>query len=135
MRKIRIFLYLKKLWRNKLPNKKHCDGQLAEKIARKYLKKHRIKIIDKNFFCRLGEIDIIGLQSNMVIFVEVRFRSDSNFGSAEHSITKAKQKKIIRASQYWLTKNQMHNKDIRFDAILFNQQINYQHITWLKAVF
>ena len=128
-------MYLKKAWQSN-NNKKDSSGKHAENVAVNYLRKQKVNIIERNFLCRLGEIDIIGSHNQEIIFFEVRYRSNDSHGSAAQSITKLKQKKIIKTAQYWLTQNKTKQSHaMRFDAILFDQKINYQHLTWLKAVF
>jgi len=107
----------------------------AESIAAKYLKKHRLIILEQNFLCKLGEIDIICLDKETVVFIEVRYRSHAQHGSAVESINYPKQQKIVKTAKYWTIQQQSQHFNIRFDAILFDKGIDYEHLTWLKAVF
>ncbi len=70
-----------------------------------------------------------------MVFIEVRYRSCDQHGSASESINHSKQQKVIKTAQYWVKKQQNQNLSIRFDAILFDGDIDYKHLTWLKAVF
>lgn len=115
--------------------KKENSGAYAEHVAATFLQKQRIKVIAKNFICKVGEIDIIGIDQNTIVFVEVRFRRSDTHGSAAQSITKSKQRKVIKSAQYWLTLTKNENINVRFDSILFDKYIDQQHLTWLKAAF
>ena len=70
-------------------------GKLGEKIARKFLKKRGYRIREVGFRCPRGEIDIIAQQKDYLVFVEVRTKSNLDFGTPEESITQAKKKKLI----------------------------------------
>ncbi len=117
--------------RKKVSNK----GQLAECAAKYYLQKQNLSILEQNFLCKLGEIDLICLDNGEIVFVEVRYRKDNSHGNAAQSIHLGKQKKVIKAAQYWLLINHKHDVPIRFDAILFDQSIDEKHLTWLKSAF
>lgn len=101
-------------------NKKQ-KGTKGEKIALDYLEQQNIKIIEQNFRSRYGEIDIIGLLKNALIFYEVKYRENNRFGDIAYSITDQKRKKILKTAQYFLLLNKQY-KDYqkRFDAILIN---------------
>ncbi|WP_046016852.1 MULTISPECIES: YraN family protein [unclassified Marinomonas] len=130
MRKIRTFLQSLAL-KKKATNK----GELAELAARRFLQKQKLTILEQNFFCKLGEIDLICLENGVIVFVEVRYRKDNSHGNAAQSIHHGKQRKVIKSAQYWLLINHKHDVDIRFDAILFDQSIDEKHLTWLKSAF
>jgi len=70
-------------------------GKLGEKAARKFLKKRGYRIRETGFRCRHGEIDIIAQRKDHLVFVEVRTKSNLDFGTPEESITKAKKEKLI----------------------------------------
>jgi len=70
-------------------------GKLGEKEARKFLKKRSYRIRETNFRCSHGEIDIIAQKKDWLVFVEVRTKSNLDFGTPEESITQAKKKKLV----------------------------------------
>ena len=70
-------------------------GKLGEKAARKFLKKRGYRIRETGFRCPRGEIDIIAQQKDYLVFVEVRTKSNLDFGTPEESITQAKKKKLV----------------------------------------
>ena len=94
-------------------------GSHYEDNARKFLRKQGLQLIESNFRCRLGEIDLIMQHDDCVCFVEVRFRKSGDYGGAGASITVAKQRKIIRAARFYLAQNAaLANRPLRFDALL-----------------
>ena len=81
-------------------------GALGEKLAKNFLKKKGYRIRETNFRCRDGEIDIIAERKDYLVFVEVRTRTSSNFGSPEESVTAAKKAKIIASAFSYLNSHQ-----------------------------
>jgi putative endonuclease len=111
---------------------KNNAGTQAEKIAATFLKKNGLKCVTQNYHCRFGEIDLIMKEADTLVFVEVRLRSNSQFGSAGASITYHKQQKLIATAQHYL---QSHGEiTCRFDAILMNKA-DLNHIEWVRNAF
>jgi len=73
-------------------------GKLGEKAAQKFLKKRGYRIRETGFRCRHGEVDIIAQQKDWLVFVEVRTKSNLDFGTPEESITQAKKEKLIASA-------------------------------------
>ena len=116
------------------------QGEEAEAACYDYLRAHGLKAVEKNFNCRHGEIDIIMLDKKMLVFVEVRYRKNDHYGGGLESITTAKQRKLRRAAELYLQKNQ-HYKNARFDVVSMskNNQTsgNKQNYTfeWIRDAF
>ncbi len=107
-----------------------------ESIAEEYLHKKGLKTVTKNFQCRTGEIDLIMLEKNTLVFIEVRFRQDTRYGHPLETITRAKQKKIIRAAQTYLKLTKDSDSSCRFDAIGIHLNSKNQHsIDWVPGAF
>lgn len=92
------------------------QGEDAETACCAYLKSQGLKLVDRNFHCRTGEIDIIMLDKKILVFVEVRFRKNNNFGGGLESVTPAKQLKLRKTAELYLQKNNQH-KNARFDVV------------------
>ncbi len=111
---------------------KNNAGLEAEKLAATFLAARGLKLVTQNYHCRFGEIDLIMKDASTLVFIEVKLRSNSQFGGAASSITPQKQQKLIRTAQYYL---QQHGDcDCRFDAILMDKA-NLQHIEWIRNAF
>jgi len=107
-------------------------GDKAEDIACKHLTKNKINIIERNFKNRSGEIDIIALDKDTLLFVEVKYRKSDSHGQPYENVTAQKQHKIIQTAEYYLQKNpRLSHNDCRFDVI----SIHNNDITWLKNAF
>lgn len=92
-------------------------GDLGEFIAQKYLSDKGIKIIESNYRLKTGEIDIIGDLDGEIVFIEVKARSNNKYGYPSEAVDFKKIKKIINTANYYILKNNLYNKKIRFDVI------------------
>ena len=107
-------------------------GVAAEALAAGYLEKHGLKIVERNYRCRLGEIDLIARERGTTIFVEVRQRRSSAFGGAAASITARKRTRLLRAARHYLSgMNAM--PACRFDALLIEG--DPPRIEWIRDAF
>ena len=91
-------------------------GQRGEERACRYLKWHGYRIVERNFTCRQGEIDIIAENRDYIVFVEVKLRKNADFAEAKEFVHPAKQRRIITAAQIWLSSHETE-KQPRFDVI------------------
>jgi len=92
-------------------------GKLGEKLAQKFLKKRGYRIRETNFHCRAGEIDIIARQKDYLVFVEVRTKSNLDFGTPEESITPAKKEKLIASAFTYINTHQKPPSSWRIDVV------------------
>lgn len=116
--------------------KRHQLGQTAEQIASVYLQDKGFILIEKNYHCRQGEIDLIMQDKKQIVFVEVRCRKGSAYGNALESITPFKTKKIIRAATHFLqVKKWLYKVSSRFDIIVIHPIQGEMRLQWLKNAF
>jgi len=108
-------------------------GVLAEQLAAQYLQRQGLKLLQINYRCRFGEIDLILQDGDTLVFAEVRLRSSSAFGGAAASIDARKQAKLVRTAQHYLSRLN-HIPPCRFDAILM-QSVDSPAIEWVKNAF
>jgi putative endonuclease len=107
-------------------------GLEAEKLAATFLMNHGLKMVAQNYHCRFGEIDLIMMDAKTLVFIEVRLRSNQQFGSAGASITAQKKQKLILTAQHYL---QTHGENqCRFDAILMHS-VDVESIEWVRNAF
>jgi len=114
-------------------------GQDAEQACCQYLQQQGLKLLERNYHGRRGELDLIMLDNNTVVFVEVRYRKNNAFGGALESITASKQQKLrITAEQYLQKETRLKNG--RFDVVAMtgkvqnNSSTNYT-FEWIKNAF
>lgn len=110
-------------------------GKIGEDLAVDFLKKSGYKIIERNFRCELGEIDIIAVDKNILAFVEVRTKNSSSFCTPQETVTFSKQKKLQKLSLYYLTKKQIKNRDCRFDVVAIDLSKGKNGIELFKNAF
>ncbi|MCR4392957.1 MAG: YraN family protein [Dehalococcoidales bacterium] len=92
-------------------------GQLGENIAREFLKKKGYNILEKNYRCREGEVDIIARKGEYLVFVEVRTRTNQNFGIPEESINIEKERHLLVAANHYLQQNRRADCAWRIDVV------------------
>ncbi len=128
----------------KKPHNKKELGNIGEQHALKFLQQQGLQLIEKNFHCRLGEIDLIMRDGDYLVFVEVRSRKNQGYGNALESIGYFKQQKIKKAAQYFFCKySKYHKMASRFDVFVINQSndcsdpavARQQDFCWLKNAF
>ncbi|HTN65752.1 MAG TPA: YraN family protein [Burkholderiaceae bacterium] len=102
-------------------------GQAGEDAALAYLQQRGLLMVERNFRCKGGEIDLIMRDGAALVFVEVRCRADTRHGGAAASVTPAKQARLLRAAQFYLLRYQAPPA-CRFDVIA----IDGSAINWLK---
>lgn len=92
-------------------------GKRGEEIAKEYLISKGYYIVQTNFRCKIGEIDIIARKDDYLIFVEVKTRINENYGKPVESISQHKVKKIIYTAKVYLSMKKQHDINVRFDVI------------------
>jgi putative endonuclease len=106
-------------------------GDDAEEKARQFLLEKGLTPVCRNFRCRQGELDLIMRDGKILVIVEVRFRKSSRYGSAVESITRAKQSRIIAATQVYLSKQKL-DCPLRFDVVTITGD---NGIDWIPNAF
>ena len=114
--------------------KRRDTGVLGEKLARDFLKKRSYRILETNYRCPQGEIDIIARQGDSLVFIEVRTKKSREFGSPEESITPAKKERLrATAYQYLQTHNNLPcNWRIDAVAVELNQKEELSRINLIE---
>lgn len=106
-------------------------GAAAEDIACTYLENLEYKIMARNFRCKSGEIDIIALDRDCIVFVEVKYRKNNTYGRPRESVNYYKQRTITKVASYYLLINDGYNKNSRFDVV----EIMGKNIELIKNAF
>lgn len=109
------------------------NGREAERYAETFLQQRALVVLERNYRCRGGEIDLIMRDGTTVVFVEVRMRASSVFGGAAASITGAKQRKLLRAARHYLA-SLKSEPPCRFDAVLLSG-CNNVDVEWIRNAF
>ncbi len=109
-------------------------GRQAEQIAADYLTGNGLTILERNFRCRLGEIDIIARTQEEIVFVEVKSRHSPTGPNPVEAVHRTKQKKIAKTAQFYLTKHFKNRPAARFDVLLVNMT-DPPTVEWLPNAF
>ena len=107
-------------------------GLYAENKAKKYLQKQGLYFITSRFKTKCGEIDLIMSKDETIVFVEVKIRTNNQYGDAIEYINKFKQKKIIRTAKLFCQYRQLEQHFLRFDTVTIDSN---NKITWIKNAF
>ena len=96
---------------------KHEIGKIGEGIATIYLERRGYNIIERNFECKQGEIDIIAKDIEELVFIEVKTRTSEIYGKPKEAVNKTKKKHIYKSVEYYLYIKHLENEPIRIDVI------------------
>jgi len=128
------------LWNNKASAKDTSStdkGQITESYAEQYLSKQGLRLIERNFHSRQGEIDLIMLDGETYVFIEVKYRKSKEFGGAIAAVSASKQKKIKHCVTFYLHQSDLneYNTPCRIDVVALEGNIAQPDVTWLKNAF
>lgn len=106
-------------------------GARAEQLARNYLEQQGLNFRQANFRCRRGEIDLIMQDGDTLVFVEVRYRSNSRYGTAAETVDRHKQRKLVTTALFYLQSNpELARLSGRFDVIAISGDSGSPRIDW-----
>lgn len=109
-------------------------GQQAEDRALAYLQKQGLRLLDRNYRCKGGEIDLIMQEREMLVFVEVRYRASNSHGGALASVGNRKQARLIIAASHYLVSKSI-DRPTRFDVVAVSPGSGSVAIEWVKDAF
>ncbi len=110
-------------------------GKEGEKIAAAYLKKNGYRIIETNFRCAIGEIDIIAREKDELVFLEVKTRRSEDLGFPEQAVGIKKQKKMSQLALWYLQYKNIKNTNSRFDVLAVIMLPSGNEIKLIKNAF
>jgi uncharacterized protein (TIGR00252 family) len=122
----------KNLLKKNAPSSRQETGRRGEEEAVRFLSKKGVKILERNFRDRNGEIDLIGEQDGVLLFIEVKYRGSQRFGTPEEAVTPEKQHNICRTALYYLHQTgRTAGTSVRFDVIALTDA----SIRWIRDAF
>lgn len=111
-------------------------GDALEAATESFLVAQGLRPLARQVRYRLGEIDLVMLHGEVLVFVEVRYRASASHGDGLDSITRAKQKKLVRAAQLFLQgQSRYANAPCRFDVVSVSGSATAPHFDWLRDAF
>ena len=120
-----------------MPHERQKYGGFGENLAVGYIVSRGYRIIETNYKNRLGEIDIIARDGDVIVFIEVKSRRSNRFGSARASVSKSKQRKISMVALGYLRSNGGTGQKARFDVVAINSHESgpEDHIELIQNAF
>ncbi len=109
-------------------------GKIGEDVAEKYLRKKGWKILQRNYKARYGEIDIVAQDDETLVFVEVKTRMGTSFGTPEESVTTRKLREVVETAQYYKTLHPMLPEAMRVDVIGIVLDVSHNSVISLNHV-
>jgi len=116
-------------------NRQQQFGKRSERLAAEFLKRTGYRILETNYRSTLGEIDIIAREKGTIVFVEVKARNTSRFGSPKGAVTPAKQRKISMAALDYLKRSGQTEVSARFDVVAIDTASGKIDIEVVKNAF
>ena len=111
-------------------------GRWAERVARNFLQSRGLEPLCENYRFRGGEIDLIMRDDETIVFVEVRYRNRSDFGSGTESITALKQKRVVATAMHYLQHtHSFAHPACRFDVVAVSNDIHRHDVEWIPNAF
>jgi putative endonuclease len=110
-------------------------GKRGEDCAVRFLKKAGYRIIERNYRCAFGEMDIVALDSGTISFIEVKSRTSNRFGNPEEAVVTKKQKKLSQIALHYLKAKNLDEHRARFDVVAINFSSEDEGVTLIKDAF
>ena len=111
-------------------------GEDIEFLVCEYLRSNGAGIIEKNYRCRQGEVDIIARDGRYLCFIEVKFRKDDRYGEPQEAVTVSRQKHICNVSKFYLySKYKSLDLPVRYDVVAVFPSDNIYTVKWIKNAF
>ncbi|MGL6063795.1 MAG: YraN family protein [Fusobacteriaceae bacterium] len=105
-------------------------GYFYEEKAAELLKNKNYILLEKNYYSKKGEIDLIAKKNNLIVFIEVKYRSSGNFGTAFEAVGKWKLKRMYKTAQKYIQSKNYKELNYRFDLIIFEKD----KIQWIENI-
>lgn len=111
-------------------------GAIAETLALQWLEQQGLVLIARNWHCRYGELDLVMQDSEVLAFIEVRYRKRAQFGGAEASVNARKQQRLVQAAQSFLqAEKAWANWPCRFDVVALCTLESFEGLNWIRNAF
>ena len=120
--------------RERHPYEPHARGRAAEDFACEYLRQQRLTLLERNFRCATGEIDLIMRDGATLVFVEVRARKNDRYGRGAETVDARKQAKLAASAALWL-QTHSHSGPCRFDVVSVALAKQPPQLDWISNAF
>ena len=107
---------MQRLWRA-LARSRPRPGQAGEELACSHLRHEGFEIVERNYRCRSGELDVVARDGDVTVFVEVKQRRDSSYGEGYEAVTFGKRRRVVRAARLYAASHDLEEQPMRFDVV------------------
>ncbi|WP_312380410.1 YraN family protein [Stutzerimonas balearica] len=115
---------------------RRSSGRSAEALACHHLRGKGLRLLAQNWLCRSGELDLVMLEGDTVVFVEVRYRRHTAWGGAIESVDARKRQKLVRAAQHFLLQEpRWAAHPCRFDVVAIGPEGSHASLNWIRNAF
>ncbi len=114
---------------------KKALGKRGEDLALRFLKKKGYKIVERNYICKMGEMDIIAQEKDTLVFVEVKTRTSTAFGPPQLAVNPAKQMQLSKVALNFLKEKRLEDIKARFDVVAIVLRPSGEEIELIKDAF
>ena len=121
---------------NPLPDHRAALGSYGERVAVRALTEAGLQVLDRNWRCRDGELDVVAREGDALVFCEVKTRRGTGFGHPAEAVTSAKRRRLRRLARAWLASHDQHAPDLRFDVVAVHVPVaGPAQVTHLRNAF
>jgi len=111
-------------------------GRQAETLATRYLQRNGLQLLTRNYRCKVGELDLVMMDAQVLVIVEIRYRRNSDFADPLETVTVEKQRRIVRATRHLLQgRPELRRYPLRFDVLALSGPIEQAKLDWVKCAF
>ena len=110
-------------------------GKKGEEVALRFLKKRGYRLIEKNYVCKMGEMDIIAKEKDTLVFIEVKTRTSTEFGPPQLAVHSSKQRQLSKVALNYLKEKQLEDVKARFDVVAILLRPKGEEIELIKDAF
>ena len=107
---------MQRLWRA-LSRSRSRPGEAGEELACSHLRAEGFEIVERNFRCRSGELDVVARDGDVTVFVEVKQRRDASYGEGYEAVTFGKRRRLVRAARLYAASHHLEDQPMRFDVV------------------
>jgi len=110
-------------------------GKKGEETALRFLKKKGYRIIERNYVCKMGEMDIIAREKDTLVFIEVKTRTSTMFGPPQLAVHSSKQRQLSKVALYYLKEKRLEDAKARFDVVAILLEQKGEEIELIRDAF
>jgi putative endonuclease len=110
-------------------------GRKGEDLALRFLKKRGYRIIEQNYVCKMGEMDLIAKEKDTLVFIEVKTRTSMDFGPPQLAVTSWKQRQLSKVALYFLKEKKIEDVKARFDVVAILLTAGGEEIELIRNAF